>query len=442
MKNGMIHVAAVQPGSAAEDAGIEPGDGIISINGENISDVFDYRFLTADEHLELEIQKANGDVWEVEIEKDEYEDLGIDFENSLMDEEKSCTNRCIFCFIDQLPKGMRETLYFKDDDSRLSFLTGNYVTLTNMSDSDIDRIIRYRMSPINVSVHTTNPDLRIFMLSNRFAGKIVERVARLVRGGIEVNCQIVLCHGVNDGRELDRTITDLSTLYPGMRSISVVPVGITKHRQGLLDLVPYNRIEAAKVVDQIEKWQAELQKNHGSSVVYAADEFYLMAGRQMPDYEAYEDFPQLENGVGLVALLKYEFHEFLEGSGSHLRLAGERTVSIATGVSAYGLIKDLASVLEKRFAHLKVNVYAVENRFFGETVTVTGLLTGQDILARLEGEKLGKELLIAQSMLKAGEEVFLDDLTLEHLKDRLGVKVTPVGNSGSDFVAKVLGIEI
>lgn len=442
MKNRMIHVAAVQPGSVAEDAGIEPGDGIISINGENIRDVFDYRFLTADEHMILEIQKADGDIWEIEIEKDEDEDLGIDFENPLIDEEKSCTNRCIFCFIDQLPKGMRHTLYFKDDDSRLSFLTGNYVTLTNKSDFDIDRIIRYRMSPINVSVHTTHSDLRIFMLNNRFAGKIMDRISRLVEGGIEVNCQIVLCRGINDGSELDRTIADLSSLYPGVRSISVVPVGLTKYRQELFTLEPYDGTEAGKVIEQIGNWQKKLKALHGSSVVYAADEFYLMAGVEMPGYEDYEDFPQLENGVGLVALLKHEFYEFLEEAGGSLKLDRERNVSIATGISAYSLIKELADALEKRFELLKVKVYAVRNNFFGETVTVSGLLTGQDVIARLQGEELGQELFIAQSMLKADEDVFLDDLTLEEAACRLGIKITPVRNSGKTFVEKILGTEI
>lgn len=301
-----IVVKAVDIGSIAEEAGIEPEDSILSINGKGILDVFDYRFLTTNEFLTIEVEKPSREVWEIEIEKDEYEDLGLEFEDSMMDDAKSCTNNCIFCFIDQLPKGMRDTLYFKDDDTRLSFMMGNYVTLTNMKDSDIDRIIKYKMSPINISVHTTNPELRKKMLRNKFAGSIIEKIKKIVEAGITVNCQIVLCRGINDEKELDRTIEDLSQFFPGVLSISVVPVGLTKHRDNLFELQPFDKEASLKVIKQIQDWQLKLLPVHGKRIVYIADEFYIMADAPIPDYAEYEDFPQIENGVGLVSLLRYE----------------------------------------------------------------------------------------------------------------------------------------
>ncbi len=435
-----VLIEYVQPGSIAEEAGIEQGDILLALNGEKVQDVFDYRFLMANEELLIEIEKKNGEIWEVEIEKDEYEDLGLEFAQSMIDDAKSCTNKCIFCFIDQLPEGMRETLYFKDDDSRLSFLTGNYVTLTNMNDDDMARIIKYRMSPINISVHTTNPDLRTFMLKNRFAGNISERIKSLVDKGITVNCQIVLCRHINDGRELDRTISDLSSLYPGIGSISVVPVGITRHREGLCLLLPYDMEASREVVRQVKAWQKKLLKRYGSRVVYLADEFYIMAKTTIPRYEEYEDFPQIENGVGLIALLTHEFNQFVEDpKAAELKLEQARNVSIATGVSAYGYIKAMAESLEKRYDNLRINVYEIKNDYFGENVTVAGLLTGTDIVALLGGQELGQELLVSSSMLRSGEDVLLDDYTLGMLEQHLKVKVTAVDNNGSDFVLKVLG---
>ncbi|NTV90876.1 MAG: DUF512 domain-containing protein, partial [Clostridiales bacterium] len=302
----------VQRGSIAEEAGIEAGDILLTINGQTVEDVFDYRLLIAEEKLVVELEKKDGELWEIDVDKDEYEDLGLEFEDSLMDDAKSCSNKCVFCFIDQLPKGMRETMYFKDDDSRLSFLSGNYVTLTNMKDEDIDRIIRYRMSPINISVHTTNPELRIKMLGNRFAGDILDKVKKLSDAGITVNTQIVLCNGINDGSELDRTISDLASLYPGVFSTSIVPVGITKWREGLHELVPHDSGSAARVIDQVGKWQKKLLAEMGSRAVYLADEFYIMAGAELPSCDEYEDFPQIENGVGMVTLLQEEFNIRLE----------------------------------------------------------------------------------------------------------------------------------
>ncbi len=438
MKNEKITVYKVLPESIAEEAGVEQGDTILSINGEKVKDIFDYRFLITAENLMLKIQKGNSEIWEIEIEKDEYEDLGIEFESSMIDEAKSCKNKCIFCFIDQLPKGMRDTLYFKDDDSRLSFLMGNYITLTNMNSDDIDRIIRYRMSPINVSVHTTNKDLRVFMLKNKSAGDILKKIEMLTDGGITVNCQIVLCRGINDSSELDKSIEDLAFLYPGINSISVVPVGITQHREGLYSLKPFDKATAKQVVKQINGWQKKLLKRYGSKIVYIADEFYLMAEEEIPQFEHYDDFPQIENGVGLIAMFKKEFFEYLEGIRSIDNIQ-VRNVSIATGSAAFKFIKYLAETLEKRYGNISVNVYEIKNNFFGENVTVTGLLTGTDIAAQLEGKPLGDNLLLCKSMLKSGEKLFLDDYTIEELERYLNVKIQLVENSGSDFIEKITG---
>ena len=443
-KEPRITIQNVEPGSIAGEAGIEPGDILVSISGEKIMDIFDYRFLTSEESLTVCIQKKDGEVWEIEIDKDQYEDLGMNFEEALMDASKSCTNNCIFCFIDQLPEGMRETVYFKDDDSRLSYLSGNYVTLTNMKDEDLERIIRYKMSPLNVSVHTTSPDLRRFMLGSRFGGDVLEKIRKLVEGGISVNTQIVLCRGINDGEELDRTISELSGLYPGMSSISVVPVGLTRWREGLYKLKPYDKATSAEVVRQVENWQKKLIDEKESRIVYIADEFYIMSEIDLPEYNDYEDFPQLENGVGLVALLKNEFEEYLESFEYHSAVSlydVQRHISIATGVSVYNFIKEMADKLEKRYNRLKVNVYPIINDFFGENVTVTGLLTGTDIAEQLKEASIGQELLISRSMLKADEEIFLDDFTLARLSESLGVKVTVVENNGEDFINKILGKE-
>lgn len=442
--SGHIPVMSVVSGSIAEEAGIEPGDFLLQINGQKIGDIFDYRFLIADEELVVEVEKPDGEIWEIDIEKEQYEDLGVEFEDGLIDEAKSCTNKCIFCFIDQLPKGMRETLYFKDDDSRLSFLSGNYVTLTNMKKNDIDRIIRYRMSPINVSVHTTNAELRKSMLGNRFAGDIVERIRRLVDGGIEVNCQIVLCRNINDGDELDKTILELGVMYPGVKSISIVPVGLTRWRSGLCELTPYDAGSSAEVLERVSLLQQKLLEEHETRLVYLADEFYIMAGRTLPEYNEYEDFPQIENGVGLVSMLRHEFYEYLEETASkqpdyNFKEAG-RSVSIATGVSASNFIEEMAKELEKRYNGLKISVYPIKNNFFGENVTVTGLLTGTDIIEQLKYRELGTELLLSRNMFRSGEEVLLDDCNIETLCKELNVRVTIVDNNGEDFIKKALDL--
>lgn len=438
-----ILVKTIEKGSIAEEIGIEAGDTLLSINGQKIGDIFDYRYLSTEESLSIQIEKMDGEIWDIDVEKEQYDDLGMEFEDPLMDGSKSCTNKCIFCFIDQLPKGMRNTVYFKDDDSRLSFLSGNYVTLTNMKNSDLDRIIRYRMSPINISVHAADPDVRRFMLGNRFAGDVIAKIKRLVNGGITVNTQIVLCRGINDGRELDRTISELSELFPQMASISVVPVGITKWRQDLFELQPFDSAASLSVVEQVEGWQRKLLDKTGSRVVYIADEFYIMAGRELPPCSTYEDFPQIENGVGLVSLLLEEFHEALKDKNQHAEVkcasVPERHVSIATGMSVCKYIKGMAQELEKRYNKLKVSVYPIKNNYFGENVTVTGLLVGSDIAEQLMDEDKGCELLISRSMLKADEDVFLDDYTVGLLQEKLCTKVVIVENSGDDFINKVLG---
>ncbi|HHV29635.1 DUF512 domain-containing protein [Acetivibrio mesophilus] len=438
MKYKPIPIKRVLPGSIAEESGLQEGDFLLSVNGEKISDIFDYRFLIAEENLVLEIQKEDGEIWEIEIEKDEYEDLGIEFESLMIDDAKSCRNKCIFCFIDQLPKGMRQTLYFKDDDSRLSFFMGNYVTLTNMSFNDIDRIIKYRMSPINVSVHTSNPDLRVHMLRNKTAGDVMEKIKRLIDGGITVNSQIVLVRGVNDEKELDRTLGDLAALYPGLNSISVVPVGITKHREGLSKLKPFDSESSREVIEQVEAWQRKLLSRYGSRIVYLADEFYIMGGLEIPDYCVYEDFPQIENGVGLIAMFKKEFYDYI--GKVEFKSEKKREIAIATGVSSYKYIKELVDILEKKYENLNIHVYKIKNRFFGENVTVTGLLTGQDIEEQLLGKNIGEELLISESMLRSGEKVFLDDYTVEMLEDKLKTNITIVSNSGKEFIEKILGM--
>lgn len=432
-----IRISAIQSGSIAEELGIEAGDLLLSINGCEIKDIFDYRYHIADSEISVEIEKKNGDVWQLEIEKDEAEDLGLEFENSLIDEEKSCRNKCIFCFIDQLPKGMRDTLYFKDDDARLSFLFGNYITMTNLSDSEIDRIIRYRMSPVNISVHTTNPELRKKMLNNRFAGDVLEKIRRFTSNGITVNTQIVLCPDVNDGKELDRTIEDLTNLHPYLHSISVVPVGLTKFREGLYQLRPFDKEMAQNVVEQVESWQNKLLGKFNSRIVYLADEFYILAGRSIPPYHDYEDFPQIENGVGMVASFIQEFDDAIKeityrSADSHIDIKFKK-VSIATGMLVYNHIRDIAERIEKELG-VKVLVYPVENTFFGKNITVTGLLTGYDLMRELKGKDLGERLLLSRNMFRAGTGVMLDDVTCDELEDKLGVKIQIVDNCGQALI--------
>jgi putative radical SAM enzyme (TIGR03279 family) len=429
-------VKNVQPDSIAEEMGIEAGDKLISINDNNIEDVFDYHFYVNDEEIVLLIEKPDGEQWELEIEKDYEEDLGIEFESGLMDEYRSCRNKCIFCFIDQMPKGMRETLYFKDDDSRLSFLQGNYITLTNMSDHDIDRIINYHLEPINISFHTTNPKLRCQMLNNRFAGDALKKVDKLFEAGIMMNGQIVLCKGYNDGEELERSIHDLSQYLPHLQSVSVVPVGLTKYRDGLCELESFTKEDAIRVLDTIEKWQRILYEAYGNHFIHAGDEWYILAEREIPDEDNYDGYLQLENGVGMLRLMMNEFEEtFMECKASD----DVMEVSVATGVLAYPYLEKLTKQLSEKYPNLTVHLYPIKNEFFGEKITVAGLVTGKDLIAQLQGKPLGSRLLLPCNMFRSGEEVFLDDTTLTQVKDSLQVEVDIVKSSGRDFIEAIVG---
>ena len=428
-------VKCVEEGSIAWEMGIEPGDRLLQINGHDVEDVFDYQYYVNDEELLVLIRKENGEEWELEIEKDFDEDLGIEFEQGLMDEYRSCRNKCMFCFIDQMPKGMRETLYFKDDDSRLSFLQGNYITLTNMSDHDVQRIVDYHLEPINVSVHTTNPDLRCKMLHNRFAGDALKKIQILYEGGITMNGQIVLCKGINDGEELERSIRDMTNWLPNLQSVSVVPVGLTKFREGLYPLEPFTREDAKEVLQIIHKWQKKIYEEYGMHFIHAGDEWYLLAGEELPEEERYDGYLQLENGVGMLRLLLNEFEEAyadLEGDDRHIR------ISMATGKLAYPYLKQMLERLKVKYSNLNVNLYEIRNDFFGETITVAGLLTGQDLLSQLKGQELGDALLLPCSLLRSGEEVFLDDMTVMELSNALQVPIDIVISSGQDFVDAVL----
>ncbi|HJD03493.1 MAG TPA: DUF512 domain-containing protein [Candidatus Mediterraneibacter caccogallinarum] len=431
-------VKNVEAGSIAEELGIEPGDRLLAIDGQEIEDIFDYQFYEESEELLLLIEKADGEQWELEIEKDADESLGISFGEGLMDEYRSCRNRCIFCFIDQMPPGMRDTLYFKDDDSRLSFLQGNYITLTNMSDHDVERIVRYRLEPINISFHTTNPELRCRMLHNRFAGDALKKVDILYQGGIEMNGQIVLCRGVNDGEELERTIRDLTKYLPLLKSVSVVPVGLTRFREGLYPLEPFTREEAREVLRVIHRWQKKIYEEYGIHFIHAGDEWYLLAEEEVPEEERYDGYLQLENGVGMLRLLFNEFEEGMERLGDGDR-SGE--ISAATGKLAYPYIRRMADRIQERYPGVKVHVYCIRNDFFGERITVSGLITGQDIIAQLKGKEVGSRLLLPCNMLKADEDVFLDDITVKEVSDALQVPVDIVKSSGQDLIDAILGPE-
>lgn len=426
----------VEKDSIAEELGIEPGDRLLSINGQEIEDIFDYQYYVEDGELLLLIEKPDGEQWELEIEKDPDESLGIGFGAGLMDEYRSCCNRCIFCFIDQMPPGMRDTLYFKDDDSRLSFLQGNYVTLTNMSEHDIDRIIRYRLEPINISFQTTNQELRCRMLHNRFAGDALKKVDLLYQGGIEMNGQIVLCKGVNDGEELERSIRDLTGYLPLLRSVSVVPVGLTRFRDGLYPLDPFTKEDAQKVLEVIHRWQKKIYDEYGLHFIHAGDEWYLLAEEEVPEEERYDGYLQLENGVGMLRLLFNEFDERLAEMKGDDRI---RELSAATGKLAFPYIKRMAERIEEKYPGVKIHVYCIRNDFFGERITVSGLVTGQDIMAQLKGKELGSTLLLPCNMLKADEDVFLDDLTVKDVSDALQVQIDIVKSSGRDLADAFAG---
>ena len=438
-------VSSVKPGSIAEEMDIVPGDELLFINGQEVEDIFDYQFLTEDCSVTLVIKKENGEEWEIEIDKDEDEDLGIEFENGLMDEYRSCCNKCVFCFIDQMPKGMRKTLYFKDDDSRLSFLQGNYVTLTNMSDHDIDRIVKYRLSPINISFQTMNPDLRCRMLNNRFAGEALKKVDRLFEAGIRMNGQIVLCKGLNDGEELERSIRELTKYIPHLESVSVVPVGLTRYREGLYPLEAFEKEDALKVIELISDWQDRIYKAHGTHFIHCGDEFYCLAGKEVPEADTYDGYLQYENGVGMIRSFLDEFNDCLaeieEYPEKYPSRDAERVVSLSGGLLMADYIRDSLKKLSRLYPRIRVNYYPVENRFFGEKITVSGLLTGQDIVSSLRGKDLGSMLFLPGNLLRSGTDILLDDMTLKDISLKLDIPVGIIETDGRDFVRKIIGIK-
>ena len=434
-------VKSVAEGSIAMEMEIEPGDAILAIDNTPIEDIFDYQFLVQDDYIEVLVEKKDGEQWLLEVDKEFDEDLGITFESGLMDEYRHCHNKCIFCFIDQMPKGMRETLYFKDDDSRLSFLQGNYVTLTNMSEKDVDRICRYHLSPINISFQTMNPQLRCKMLNNRFAGDALKKVDRFMEADIQMNGQIVLCKGINDGKELEFSIRELMRYIPNLQSVSVVPVGLSKYREGLYPLEPFEKEDAEATLELIHRYQKECYEKYGIHFIHASDEWYILAGQEVPEEERYDGYLQLENGVGMVRLLMNEFHEELEQRKADGRLPKkdlQAEYSIATGRLIYPYIKRLAEELMELCQGLTLHVYEIRNDFFGEKITVSGLLTGQDIIAQMKDRRIGTRLYLPCNVLRSGEDVFLDDLHVTDMEKALQVPIYIVKSSGQSFVEAFL----
>ena len=438
----MVKITEVMLGSRAYKAGVSAGDTLISINGNSIKDVLDYRFYLTERRVELLLSR-DGMEYSVKISKGEYDDIGLEFETPLMDKKHSCTNKCIFCFIDQNPEGLRESLYFKDDDSRLSFIHGNYVTLTNMTQEDVDRIIKMRMSPINISVHTTNPELRVKMMKNKHSGEVLKYLNDFAAAGLSMCGQIVLCRGVNDGEELVRSLTDLAALYPAMSSVAIVPAGLTKFREKLYPLTDFTKDEAAEVIDMINSFGDAHKEKHGTRLFYAADEFYLKAEREIPDSDYYEDYPQIENGVGMIRSLTDEFGLALDNASDMAELLNKkRSVSLVTGVASYPMIKEQVDKLCRLCPNLSVEIYEIVNNFFGRSITVSGLLTGKDICEQLKDKPLGEELIIPINCLRHGEDVFLCGMTVAEMEDRLGVAVKASGADGYELAEAILGESI
>lgn len=426
-------ISVVNPESIAMELGVEKGDKLISINGNEVKDIIDYKFLMAEDYLEIEIQKPDGEIWELEIEKDYDEEFGVEFESAIMDNALSCSNKCIFCFIDQLPKGMRKSLYFKDDDSRLSFLQGNFVTLTNMSEDDIDRIIKYRISPINVSVHTTNPELRKKMLNNRFAGNINDRLKRLADAGIKMNAQIVTVPGVNNGDELIKTVEDLYKLYPNVENVAAVPVGITKYREGLAELKGFNKESAKEEIYRIKPMQQKFINEIGKPFIRLSDEFYMLAQEEIPNSEFYGEFDQLEDGVGMVRILR----ENVNNNINEVNINKTGEISFITGTSAYDELNSVAEMIMQKNNKIKINVIKVINDFFGDTITVAGLLTGKDIINSLKLNNIQGNIIIPRNMLRAGDTIFLDDITLKDIETATNCKTIIVEYTGEDLILKI-----
>ncbi|MBQ1260555.1 MAG: DUF512 domain-containing protein [Clostridia bacterium] len=432
----MVKITGVDSKSYAEKAGIKPSDELISINGNEINDVLDYRFYLAERSVTL-VLRSPSEEYTVTVKKGEYDDIGLSFETPLMDKKHTCKNGCVFCFIDQNPKGLRDTIYFKDDDSRLSFIHGNYITLTNMNDKDVERIVKMRFSPINVSIHTTNPDLRVRMMKNKRAGEVLKYLDTFKEAGLDIRGQIVLCRGINDGEELKRTLADLERFYPSLSSVSVVPAGLTKHREGLFPLSDFTKDEAKEVIGAVEEIACRCLERYGTRIFFAADELYQKAELELPSEEYYEEYPQLENGVGMLRSFIEDVNIAKDDCQKPERM---RKISVATGAAAYPTICDTCRELEEKYANLQITVYKIINNFYGESITVSGLLTGKDMLEQLKNKELYDELLIPVQALRHPELDFLCGMTLEELEAALGVKVTPTGETGFDFVDAVLGV--
>lgn len=428
-------IKSVDAGSPSERAGIIPGDKLVSIGGNRIGDVLDYKFYSYEAELEIELLDEGGGTRRVTVCKREGEELGLDFETYLMDKAHSCSNKCIFCFIDQMPKGLRESLYFKDDDARLSFLLGNYITLTNLSEREVQRMTDLRISPVNISVHTTNPELRGFMLGNPRGGKSLEIMRRFSEAGLSMNCQIVLCPGINDGPELEKTLNDLMAMYPAVGSVSVVPVGLTRYRQGLHPLKELDRDAARAAIETVRRFGEDCMAKHDYRVFYASDELFLKAGMEVPPYAYYDDFPQLENGVGMLRLFEDDFKYAVSQAEPK---GGIVPFTVATGLAARDFINGLLDFADKKWHNTHYNVYGIENSFFGSCVTVAGLITGGDLIGQLKGKDLGERLIIPNVMLRDGGNVFLDDISLGDVSNELGVTVTASGTEAEDFIKVIL----
>lgn len=427
----------IVPGSIAEEMEIEPGDYLVSINDEEIKDILDYKFQIFDEYITLVIEKKNGEEWDLEIEKEANEDLGIIFPEQLIEKPRSCANKCIFCFMDQLPDKVRNTLVFKDDDFRLSFITGNYVTLTNSGYKDLDRIIRYHLSPINISVHATDPEVRSMMLNNKTAYKVMEYIKYLTEHDIKINAQIVLCPNINDGKVLDKTIKELSEYAPNLQCIAIVPVGLTKYREGLYPLTVFDKEGASRTIDQINGWQAKFREKYGFNLVYLADEFYVKAEREIPEFKDYDDFPQLGDGIGMLAYFKKNFDSYLKRFKPK---KVNKVVSIASGKIVYNFMRARMDELEKKFEGLKINLYPIENTFFGPEITVTGLITGGDLITQLKDKELGEYLILCGDMLKDDADIFLDDITLDEVKEKLNIEIKVNNDGGIGIIKDILGV--
>ena len=428
-------ITEVVTDSIADELEIEAGDFLLSVNNKNVADVFDYKYLIQDERVELSVRKKSGEKLIYEIEKDGLEDIGLEFGSYLMDNVRRCGNACVFCFIDQLPRGLRPSLYFKDDDPRLSFLHGNYATLTNAGPRELRRLISHRLSPVNISVHTTDPALRSFMLGNKKAGRIMEQIREIAGAGLTMNFQAVVCKSLNDGEILDKTIGDLSAFHPYGKSLSVVPAGLTRHRAGLFDIEPFTEDGAGEIIRVVEKWQRKLKRKIKTGFVFAADEFYIKAATPMPRYNSYEDFPQLENGVGMAALFEREVVTTLKKARYN---GGARSVDVATGTAAYSLMRSAADKITEKFPLIDIRVHEIENRFFGESVTVSGLLTGRDMIDSLNGKLSGEFLLIPKNVLRADTETLLDDVETADISERLNIKTIPCETDGERFIKKIL----